>query len=408
MPKNSYRALTEDAPTKSSTASAPPKSGAHCSRLREISVRIPRSLAQRRWSSRKREDNIAFLDDKSCHLACSSCSSPSPPPKLRAACQERSFDLESSPSCTPKSFLVFLDSSPERDERRENAVNVPPTDVLEPCPLGLDVTSILESGPVCPGSPPDTPAGGHDVTTSSGPICRICHEGDQHESLLSLCKCSGTMGLLHLSCLERWLNGRHVDFCELCHHRFPTVAQANSGRLFVHWALHGDSLRTLLGDLLCFALLTPVAAVSCFLCFHNASKQALEGRVMEAASLVTLAGLLVTAYIAWSFLTLRFHCRTFAVWQSRNPVRRVLAPPFAREAGERDRTTCTQPPGAREMVDVVAGSTDETRSATEPLGGGTVRLPFERSIQSGMREDLPSSQGQPMHALEPFTGFAYW
>ena len=32
-------------------------------------------------------------------------------------------------------------------------------------------------------------------------MCRICHEGDEEEELVSPCDCPGTMGMLHISCL---------------------------------------------------------------------------------------------------------------------------------------------------------------------------------------------------------------
>ena len=32
-------------------------------------------------------------------------------------------------------------------------------------------------------------------------MCRICHEADEEEELVSPCDCAGTMGMLHISCL---------------------------------------------------------------------------------------------------------------------------------------------------------------------------------------------------------------
>ncbi|NWS46411.1 MARH3 ligase, partial [Probosciger aterrimus] len=52
------------------------------------------------------------------------------------------------------------------------------------------------------------------------PICRICHEGSSQEDLLSPCKCTGTLGTIHRSCLERWLTSSNTSYCELCHFRF--------------------------------------------------------------------------------------------------------------------------------------------------------------------------------------------
>ncbi|KFQ41681.1 E3 ubiquitin-protein ligase MARCH3, partial [Nestor notabilis] len=52
------------------------------------------------------------------------------------------------------------------------------------------------------------------------PICRICHEGSSQEDLLSPCKCTGTLGTIHRSCLEHWLTSSNTSYCELCHFRF--------------------------------------------------------------------------------------------------------------------------------------------------------------------------------------------
>ncbi|XP_016018564.2 E3 ubiquitin-protein ligase MARCHF2 isoform X6 [Rousettus aegyptiacus] len=57
-------------------------------------------------------------------------------------------------------------------------------------------------------------------TPSDGPFCRICHEGANGESLLSLCGCTGTLGAVHKSCLERWLSSSNTSYCELCHTEF--------------------------------------------------------------------------------------------------------------------------------------------------------------------------------------------
>ncbi|XP_072144185.1 uncharacterized protein [Dermacentor andersoni] len=409
MPNDRYMALTEDAPAQSRAAPSPTGTGAHCPRLRQLAIRIPRRRACRR-SFHEGDSKAPILDEEqNCHSSWSS-SSPSPSPEPRGASRELSSDIEPSPSCTPKGYLVFVDSSPEREEKSKKTVIAPPTDILVPCSLSSNLTSDLESDPKWTGSPPQTPAGCLNVTASSGPICRICHEGDQQDSLMSLCRCSGTMGLVHATCLERWLNARNIDHCELCHHRFPTAGQATCVRQFFHWALHGESRRAVLGDLFCFALLSPVAALSCFLCTHSASKQALEGRIIEAASLVTLAGLLVTAYVAWSFLTVRFHCRAFAAWQARNPMRGILAPRLARRAaaGGHDRTTGGQSAGLRELVDVVAGSVNETgRTPTAQGQGGVRRAPLEPS-QNVLPEDLPSALQQPAYAFGPFAGFEFW
>ncbi|KAL3247747.1 hypothetical protein MRX96_056823 [Rhipicephalus microplus] len=117
---------------------------------------------------------------------------------------------------------------------------------------------------------------------------------------MSLCKCSGTTGLVHISCLDHWLNAQNVDHCDRCHHRFPTAAQATCIHQFFHWALPTDSPSDVQGDRFCFALMTPMAALGGFFCVLDAFKQVLTGQIMGVISVVTLAGLLITAYLFWS------------------------------------------------------------------------------------------------------------
>ncbi|KAK8769128.1 hypothetical protein V5799_014410 [Amblyomma americanum] len=408
MPSDGYKTLTEDTPTEARVIPQPTGSGGHRPRLREVNVRIPRIRALRRRSLRENDGRTPILDEEqSCSF--SSSSSPSQSPKCRRTCHNPCSDIEPSPSCTPKGCLVFLDSSPEREDNCEKTVIVPPQDVLLP-PLGPEATvSDFEPDLAWTGSPPQTPTGCLNVTASSGPICRICHEGDQPESLVSLCKCSGTVGVLHVSCLERWLNAQNVDHCELCHHRFPTTAQSSTVRRFFHWVLNSEARvqRAVLGDLFCFALLTPVAVLSCFLCVNSAARQALQGHIWEAASLVTLAGLLLTAYIAWSFLTVRFHCRSFESWRSRNPMRRIIAP-FARGG---DAGTESQDVNPRELMDVVIGSIGEVSQPSSPQrqgdSGNSRRVPLEPSPTMSP-EDLSSEIQQPLYSFGPFASFVFW
>ncbi|KAH6931949.1 hypothetical protein HPB50_001795 [Hyalomma asiaticum] len=81
----------------------------------------------------------------------------------------------------------------------------------------------------------DTPDGYYNEAGSSCAMCRICHEGDQDEPLVSPCSSSGTMGFVHVSCLEHWFNEHNVNFCELCGQRFQMAAQPSIAIRFLHW-----------------------------------------------------------------------------------------------------------------------------------------------------------------------------
>ena len=54
-------------------------------------------------------------------------------------------------------------------------------------------------------------------------ICRICHCGVEDEKFISPCKCTGSLGFIHQTCLQSWLNitGKaNKKQCELCHYDF--------------------------------------------------------------------------------------------------------------------------------------------------------------------------------------------
>ncbi|XP_023338688.1 uncharacterized protein LOC111709292 [Eurytemora carolleeae] len=141
--------------------------------------------------------------------------------------------------------------------------------------------SVSESGrsPGSTGSPGSSGSSGDWSTlearnfsrTSSGIFCRICHDADGAEALISPCQCSGSVALVHRTCIEKWLSTVNNDTCELCHHKYMI---SRHPRPFVTWLCAPsveDDQRNLVGDIICFILLTPLAGISTYLCASGAS-----------------------------------------------------------------------------------------------------------------------------------------
>lgn len=184
-------------------------------------------------------------------------------------------------------------------------------------------TSLVLSGHHCSWESRERVSRPLNLTCSSGPICRICHEGDQAGPLSSYCACAGTMGLLHSLCLQRWLSARNVDSCELCHERFPTV---RLHRGFSEWFRGpGDQRRAVCADVVCFILLSPIAGLGLEMCVQSATAHTTTRRVIQVGSLVALSVLLIAAFLIWTYFTVRHHYRRFRQWQEDN-VRVVLVP----------------------------------------------------------------------------------
>jgi len=159
---------------------------------------------------------------------------------------------------------------------------------------------------------------------STGLFCRICHDGEGEERLISPCLCSGSVGLLHRSCIEKWLSSVNKDTCELCHQKFRV---SRHSRPFSSWLLTpavGDDQRNLMGDLVCFMLLTPLTTISAYLCASGASYYFHQIKKSEAVGLLALATMLVFIYLIWLLLTIRYHFQVWFKWRSNNQDIRLL------------------------------------------------------------------------------------
>ncbi|XP_075203478.1 E3 ubiquitin-protein ligase MARCHF1 [Anomaloglossus baeobatrachus] len=59
------------------------------------------------------------------------------------------------------------------------------------------------------------------VCPSTQDICRICHcEGDDENSLITPCRCTGTLRFVHQGCLHQWIKSSDTRCCELCKYDF--------------------------------------------------------------------------------------------------------------------------------------------------------------------------------------------
>lgn len=165
---------------------------------------------------------------------------------------------------------------------------------------------------------------------SDGPICRICHEGGGSEGLLSPCYCTGTLGTVHQSCLERWLSSSNTSYCELCHTEFsverrprpltevtevcrrpgpPVITPGDLSRPLLcsppQWLQDPGPLnekRTLFCDMVCFLFITPLAAISGWLCLRGAQDHLHLGSWLQAVGLITLTVALFTIYVLWTLV----------------------------------------------------------------------------------------------------------
>ncbi|XP_077533475.1 E3 ubiquitin-protein ligase MARCHF3-like [Haemaphysalis longicornis] len=74
-------------------------------------------------------------------------------------------------------------------------------------------------------------AGGVHKSRSSlsvGPACRICFRGCCEEALVEPCNCRGSIGLVHASCLEKWVTQRRQPRCDICAFAYQVEERSKS------------------------------------------------------------------------------------------------------------------------------------------------------------------------------------
>uniref|UniRef100_A0A8D3B2H9 RING-CH-type domain-containing protein n=1 Tax=Scophthalmus maximus TaxID=52904 RepID=A0A8D3B2H9_SCOMX len=156
-------------------------------------------------------------------------------------------------------------------------------------------------------------------------FCRICHEGRASGELLSPCECSGTLAMVHRSCLEQWLATSNSGHCELCNHQFALERLPKRLSEWLCAPSMQQQRRTLCGDALCFLLITPLASLSGWLCVQGAMDLYYTNG-MEALGLLVLTLALFTIYVFWTMVSVRYHMHLFKTWKKTDQRVRLQIP----------------------------------------------------------------------------------
>lgn len=168
--------------------------------------------------------------------------------------------------------------------------------------------------------PADNSDTSEDLNSSSSDasICRICHEGESTAELISPCYCTGSMGKLHVTCLERWLGSSYMNRCEICGYEYLVLRKPKPFIEFLKNPGTQNEKRHLMCDILCFFMLTPLAGVSIWLCLVGAEFFLQWEARWEVPGLACLAVFLLIIYIVWCTVAFRCQYRIWTEWKCRN------------------------------------------------------------------------------------------
>ncbi|CAI2736995.1 unnamed protein product [Dicrocoelium dendriticum] len=156
--------------------------------------------------------------------------------------------------------------------------------------------------------------------------CRICLEGgDGVGALFSPCRCKGTVGLVHRTCLQRWLYESGKPNCELCGYAYimtPSRRKSNSLHSYIgtsahlgpfrEWLNSPTTRRHLLTDLICLAFLTPSTYIGVYFCVIGAIGSDSEDPIgWQVVGLWCLAVLMMLLLFSWVILATRHHVSNY-------------------------------------------------------------------------------------------------
>merc|ERR1712124_31493 len=162
-------------------------------------------------------------------------------------------------------------------------------------------------------------------TASSLLSCRICQDGNSLEPLVNACDCSGSIGLVHAICLEKWLSQSARDSCELCQYEFETVKkQKNFCQFLTRADLPSIEKHYILADTACFIVLTPLGLASSYLCLRGANQYYNNNDFWAGFALVLLSTFLTLLYVFWVSIAIRYHYRSFKEWQKESIEIRIV------------------------------------------------------------------------------------
>ncbi|KAH3793283.1 E3 ubiquitin-protein ligase MARCHF8-like isoform X2 [Dreissena polymorpha] len=174
-----------------------------------------------------------------------------------------------------------------------------------------DPTSPFRPLPLSPAFSQSTPGplddkNNNSVFNYSGPVlCRICHDDEKSEPLWSPCHCRGTIGLLHMSCLERWLGCSNTTKCEVCAFQFCVEKKPRPWKWYMREPSLRRDRRLLCREVLLTATLGLIVLIVDALCFTFADRLRAETNIGPAAVLIVIGMMTVTLYVAWLLISVR-------------------------------------------------------------------------------------------------------
>ncbi|KAI5719399.1 hypothetical protein M8J76_009658 [Diaphorina citri] len=161
------------------------------------------------------------------------------------------------------------------------------------------------------------------------PCCSICLDETKKETVRTVCTCHR---LVHLSCLEKWLEASRSNQCEICKQKFQIRIEKRYSKPIsvIVWLTTVCSKKTLLSDLVQFFSIGFLIALGIFIIiksFNERQNVDITSRLISAFGASVMVLIIGTAYGICCYVAFKQYRMTWYNWYLRcNKVTIVFTP----------------------------------------------------------------------------------
>ncbi|XP_017150233.1 E3 ubiquitin-protein ligase MARCH4 [Drosophila miranda] len=211
-----------------------------------------------------------------------------------------------------------------------SAYGTPMSTIAEPF---ATLRHVVDEATQCNNLDNEVSASSESMSSLGSLVCRICHNADNPEQLVSPCLCKGSLTYVHVQCLERWISTSHCTLCELCQFQYNTEQTLRYSCLqsLRIWYSRAMSRRALQEDCQMFSLLTLVAFGIIGTLLVGIQYYAMNNQSWAMSKLWTKSWMLfflfmtVTVYFANIFMLVKSQVTPwYRWWQSARDIKLIL------------------------------------------------------------------------------------
>lgn len=148
------------------------------------------------------------------------------------------------------------------------------------------------------------------------PCCSICLDETKREKVRTVCTCHR---LVHLSCLEKWLEASRSNRCEICKHTFTIRIEKRYTKPMsvIVWLTRVHSKKAFLSDLLQFITIGFMISLGIFIIIRSFTEQTnidMTSRFVSAFGAAIMVLIIGAAFVVCCFAAFRQYRAAWYNW----------------------------------------------------------------------------------------------